>query len=51
MVLVKTDKNVDIDFSLENCRFKTFDEQKVKAIFNELGFNSLLDRLPTIIFE
>jgi len=48
--LVKTDRNVEIDFNLEACKFGGFDQQKVVAIFQKLGFNSLIDRLPTILF-
>jgi len=48
--LVNTKKNVELDFSLESCKFSEFDQQKVKNIFIELGFGSLIDRLPTIIF-
>ncbi len=49
--LVTTNKEVTMDFNLEACQFSSFDHQKVKDIFSELGFNSLLDRLPTIIFD
>ncbi len=48
--LVTTDKNVDMDFGLEKCKFDTFDQQKVKELFLELGFSSLIERLPTILF-
>jgi len=44
--LVTTDKNVDMDFNLEDCRFENFDRQKVKDIFAELHFTTLMDRLP-----
>lgn len=43
--LVQTKKDVAVDFSLESCKFGQFDREKVKIIFNELGFNSLIDRL------
>lgn len=46
--LVKTDKNVELDFILENCKFSNFDEQKVKNIFNELGFQSLIKKIQEI---
>ncbi len=49
--LVKTDKNVDMDFKLEDCRFGNFDQQKVTAIFLELGFATLVDRLSTIRYN
>ena len=48
--LVKTKKDVELDFNVEDCRFNTYDQEKVKTIFNELGFYSLIDRLPTITF-
>lgn len=49
--LVKTKKDVDIDFTMESCLFGKFDRQKVMAVFQGLGFNSLIDRLGTIIFN
>ena len=48
--LVKTDKEVDVEFDLEDCKFNNFDRQKVKEIFGELGFNSLIERLNSVIF-
>jgi DNA polymerase-1 len=48
--LVKTKKDVDIDFVLESCKFGGFDQQRVKNIFNELGFFTLINRLPDIVF-
>ncbi len=48
--LVTTDKNVEMDFDLEKCKFDTFDEKKVKELFLQLGFSSLIERLPTIVF-
>jgi len=44
--LVETKKDVDIDFNLNNCQLADFDRNKVKDIFIELGFNSLIDKLP-----
>lgn len=49
--LVQTKKDVDVDFNLEDCKFGRFDQQKVKTIFNELGFNTLVNRLSTIVFK
>jgi DNA polymerase-1 len=46
--LVKTDKDVDMDFDLEKCRFDDFDREKVKVIFQELNFNSLLEKLSSL---
>lgn len=48
--LVDTDKNVAIDFNLEACRFGAFDPAKVKVVFHELGFFTLINRLEEIIF-
>ncbi len=48
--LVTTDKNVDMDFSLEACKFGTFKRRTVEAAFVELGFLTLIDRLSTIVF-
>ncbi|MDO8530365.1 MAG: 5'-3' exonuclease H3TH domain-containing protein [bacterium] len=48
--LVKTDKSVDMEFNLDDCKFNNFDRQKVKEIFGELGFNSLIERLNSVIF-
>ncbi len=46
--LVETKKDVDLDFNLESCKFGNFDKEKVKIIFNELGFYSLIDRLSNL---
>ena len=46
--LVKTDKNVPIDFVLESCKFGDFNKEKVKSIFLELGFNSLVERIDSL---
>ncbi|MEK7124703.1 MAG: 5'-3' exonuclease H3TH domain-containing protein [Patescibacteria group bacterium] len=48
--LVKTKKDVPLEFILEQCKFNGFDRQKVKDIFIELGFNTLIERLSTIGF-
>ena len=46
--LVETKKDVELDFNLASCEFGKFDQEKVKIIFNELGFYSLIDRLLTL---
>lgn len=46
--LVQTKKDVDLNFNLEDCRFDKFEKQKVVNIFNELGFDSLIDRLSDL---
>lgn len=43
--LVKTKKDVDISFNLEEALFGRFDQEKVKQKFNELGFFSLSNKL------
>jgi len=48
--LVTTDKNVDMDFVLEDCKFGSFDPQKVAVVFGELGFTTLMDRLTSLVF-
>ncbi len=48
--LVTTDKNVDMDFNLEACKFGNFDKAKMETMFKELGFFTLIDRLSTIVF-
>mgnify|MGYP001572127621 CR=1 FL=1 len=47
--LVQTKKDVDLDFDLETCKFGSFNKEKVKVIFNELGFTSLIERLSNLI--
>ena len=49
--LVKTKKDVPLEFNLESCKFGNFNQEKVKIIFNELGFNSLIERLPNLIWN
>jgi DNA polymerase-1 len=39
-------KDTPIDFSLEDLAWRNFDRLGVEKIFNELGFRSLLSRLP-----
>jgi len=48
--LVQTKKDVNIDFNLESCRLGKVDQKKVKDVFYELEFYSLIERLPTIVF-
>lgn len=48
--LVKTDKNVPIDFNLEACKFGGFNKEKAENVLKEFGFNTLIERLNTIIF-
>jgi DNA polymerase-1 len=48
--LVETKKDVDLQFDLESCRFGRLDQAKAAAALQEMGFNSLVDSLPSIIF-
>jgi len=47
--LVETIKDVDIDFKIEDCEFKTFDIKEVENLFRELEFNTLISRVETLI--
>ena len=47
--LVKTRQDVPVDFSLAACQFGTFDQEKAKTQFYNLGFNTLVDRLSSIV--
>jgi len=38
--------DLDVKFDLEKCRLADYDKNEVKKIFEELGFYSLLKRLP-----
>jgi len=44
--LVKIEKYVPIDFTLENCRRKKYNKDKVIEILEDLGFNSLINKIP-----
>jgi len=44
--LAEIDTNVPIDFDLEKCRSKGLNKEKIIKIFQELGFYSLIKRLP-----
>ncbi|HEX9077583.1 MAG TPA: 5'-3' exonuclease H3TH domain-containing protein, partial [Anaerolineae bacterium] len=44
LVTIVTDAPVELD--LTKCRVKTFDRERVIALFRELGFRSLVERLP-----
>ena len=41
-------RDVPIDFSLEDCKFGEYDRDKLKSLFEQLGFQSLLRRFGTI---
>ncbi len=44
--LVSLAKDAPIDFTLEKCQWQKFDREKVKEIFENFEFRSLIDRLP-----
>ena len=39
-------KDVPIDLTLEQCRWKGYNREKVINLFKDLGFLSLIERLP-----
>jgi DNA polymerase-1 len=47
--LVKTKKDIDINFKIENSAFGNFDKNLVEEIFKKLEFNSLIIRLSSLI--
>lgn len=46
--LAKINCDVPIDFNLELCRFSKYDGHEIKKLFEELGFFSLMKRLPEV---
>lgn len=44
--LVQIERNVPMDFNLEKCQWKNGDREKVIQAIKELGFRSLIKRLP-----
>lgn len=49
--LVITDKNVDMNFVLEDCKFGNFDKGKVDSLFKELHFTTMMEKLDTLLGE
>jgi len=47
--LAKMKDDVEIDFKIEDCKFKNFDKNKVEEIFRKLEFSSLADRLESLL--
>lgn len=39
-------QNVPMDFNLQNCRWSNYDKQKAAQVLRDLGFLSLIPRLP-----
>lgn len=46
--LVKTVQDMDIDFNLEKCKFGDFDKEKLKTIFDQLNFTTMMDKINTL---
>ncbi|MBC7262546.1 MAG: DNA polymerase I, partial [Chloroflexi bacterium] len=44
--LVRLVSDLPIELDLDNCRLSAYDRTKVTTLFRELGFHSLLQRLP-----
>lgn len=44
--LITIKKDVPVRFDMEKCKTKDFSSEKVREIFKELGFRSLMDRIP-----
>ncbi len=49
--LATIDTNVPISLNLEDCVVKNYDKDKITALFEELGFRSLIKLLPSDQFE
>jgi DNA polymerase-1 len=49
--LVETKKDIDMDFKIEDCKFAGFDIKKVEDILIKLEFNSLINRLSSLIIN
>jgi len=43
--LVKTKKDIDMNFKIEDCKFGNFDKNEVASIFKKLEFNSLIEKI------
>src|SRR3989344_4151167 len=48
--LVETKKDIEINFNIEVCKFGNFDQQKLAAIFKELNFTTMMDKVSSIVF-
>ena len=49
--LVTTKQDMDVDFNLEQCKFGDFDREKLQAIFNELNFTTMMDKVSLLVFN
>jgi len=45
-MLAKIKRDVEIDFDFKKCDWKKYEKEKVIQIFKDLGFYSLIERLP-----
>ena len=48
--LVTTDKNVEMDFKLEDCKFGTFNRENLEKLFAELNFTTMMDKVDLATF-
>lgn len=46
--LVETKKDVDINFKIQDCKFGDFEQNRVKDVLENLEFNSLINRIPSL---
>ena len=46
--LVKTKRDVPIDFNIKNCQFSKFDKKKVEKVLKNFEFYTLLNRLSSL---
>lgn len=44
--LVRLDRDVPLDFQIEECNWKKYDKKKVAELLKKMEFYSLIDRLP-----
>jgi DNA polymerase-1 len=49
--LATIDRNVPLTFKLQDCSVSSYDKAKISALFNKLGFKSLINLLPSDEFE
>ncbi|MBX4200667.1 hypothetical protein KW786_00910 [Candidatus Parcubacteria bacterium] len=47
--LVKTVQDMDLDFDLEACKFGNFDKEKLAAIFTELNFTTMMEKVDNLM--
>ena len=47
-MLAEINRDVPVDFDLEDCRWGGYDEEKVIKMFESYGFKTLINRLPKV---